>query len=66
MAKNSKQDPDLLYYMIGAFCAVTLSKILSLSYVILDETQTDFLGKPLKVKVPYAERQLKRAIIYDN
>ena len=41
--------------MIGAFCAVTLSKILSLSYVILDETQTDFLGKPLKVKVPYAE-----------
>ena len=42
-------------FMIGAFCAVTLSKILSLSYVILDETQTDFLGKPLKVKVPYAE-----------
>ena len=42
-------------FMIGAFCAVTLSKILSLSYVILDQTQTDFLGKPLKVKVPYAE-----------
>lgn len=42
-------------FMIGAFCAVTLSKILSLSYIILDETQTDFLGKPLKVKVPYAE-----------
>ena len=42
-------------FMIGAFCAVTLSKILSLSYIILDETQTDFLGKPLKVKVPYVE-----------
>ena len=42
-------------FMIGAFCAVTVSKILSLSYIIIDETQTDFLGKPLKVKVPYIE-----------
>ena len=31
-------------FMIGAFCAVTLSKILSLSYVILDETQTDWVS----------------------
>ena len=28
MAKNSKQDPDLLYYMIGAFlCGIVLMSI---------------------------------------
>ncbi len=42
-------------FMIGAFCAVTLSRILSLSYETIDETQTDFLGNPLKVKTPYVE-----------
>ncbi len=42
-------------FMIGSFCAVSLSKILNLSYVTLDETQTDFLGNPLKVKTPYVE-----------
>ena len=42
-------------FMIGAFCAVTLSRILSLSHVVLDETKKDFLGKPLKVEVPYAD-----------
>ena len=41
-------------FMIGAFCAVTLSRILSLSHVVVDETKKDFLGKPLKVEVPYA------------
>jgi branched-chain amino acid transport system permease protein len=41
-------------FMIGAFCAVSLSRILSLSHVVLDETKKDFLGKPLKVEVPYA------------
>jgi branched-chain amino acid transport system permease protein len=41
-------------FMIGAFCAVPLSRILSLSHVVLDETKKDFLGKPLKVEVPYA------------
>ena len=40
-------------FMIGAFCAVTLSRLLNLSHVIVDETKTDFLGKPLKVEVPY-------------
>ncbi|MBZ8118779.1 branched-chain amino acid ABC transporter permease [Roseovarius sp. LXJ103] len=40
-------------FMIGAFCAVTLSRIFSLSYTVIDETQTDFLGNPLKVDVPY-------------
>ncbi len=42
-------------FMIGAFCAVTLSRILSLSYEVVDETQKDFLGNPLKVKTPYVE-----------
>ncbi|GFE66740.1 branched-chain amino acid ABC transporter permease [Litoreibacter roseus] len=40
-------------FMIGAFCAVTLQRILSLSYEVVDDTRTDFLGNPLKVDVPY-------------
>ncbi|WP_420003139.1 branched-chain amino acid ABC transporter permease [Arenibacterium sp. LLYu02] len=42
-------------FMIGAFCAVTLQKILSLSYEMVDPDKTDFLGNPLKVKTPYVE-----------
>ena len=42
-------------FMIGAFCAVTLQRILSTSYSVLDETQKDFLGNPLKVETPYVE-----------
>lgn len=40
-------------FMMGAFCTVTLSRILSLSHTVVDETRTDFLGNPLKVEVPY-------------
>ncbi|MBO6814484.1 MAG: branched-chain amino acid ABC transporter permease [Rhizobiaceae bacterium] len=40
-------------FMIGAFCAVTLSRILTLSNVVIDPERTDFLGNPLKVEVPY-------------
>ena len=40
-------------FMLGAFCAVTLSRIISLSHVVLDESRKDFLGNPLKVEVPY-------------
>ena len=40
-------------FMLGAFCAVTFQRLLSLSRVVLDETQKDFLGNPLKVNVPY-------------
>ena len=40
-------------FMLGAFCAVTLSRILSFSHTIIDDTKTDFLGNPLKVEVPY-------------
>ncbi|GAA6207039.1 branched-chain amino acid ABC transporter permease [Cognatishimia sp. WU-CL00825] len=42
-------------FMIGAFCAVTLSKILNLSFETIDPTKKDFLGNPLKVKTPYVE-----------
>lgn len=42
-------------FMIGAFCAVTLQRLLGLSFETIDETQTDFLGNPLKVKTPYVE-----------
>lgn len=42
-------------FMIGAFCAVTLQRVLSLSYTVEDPTQKDFLGNPLKVETPYVE-----------
>ncbi|MCE8470333.1 branched-chain amino acid ABC transporter permease, partial [Rhodovulum sulfidophilum] len=42
-------------FMIGAFCAVTMQRLLSLSYEEIDPTRTDFLGNPLKVEVPYVE-----------
>ncbi len=40
-------------FMIGAFSAVTLSRLLSTSYTVIDESRTDFLGNPLKVEMPY-------------
>lgn len=40
-------------FMIGAFCAVTVSKLLTLSHTVIDESRTDFLGNPMKVEVPY-------------
>jgi branched-subunit amino acid ABC-type transport system permease component len=43
-------------FMLGAFCAVTLQRILNLSYSVVDETRTDFLGNPLVVKMPYVDR----------
>ncbi|MDX2484031.1 MAG: branched-chain amino acid ABC transporter permease [Pseudodonghicola sp.] len=42
-------------FMIGAFCAVTVQRILNLSFETLDLTQKDFLGNPLKIKTPYIE-----------
>ena len=42
-------------FMIGAFCSVTLQRLLTLSFETIDETQKDFLGNPLKVKTPYVE-----------
>jgi branched-chain amino acid transport system permease protein len=40
-------------FMIGAFCAVTLSRLLTASKTVIDETKTDFLGNPAKTEVPY-------------
>jgi branched-chain amino acid transport system permease protein len=40
-------------FMVGAFCAVTLQKILNLSHITIDPTKLDFLGNPPKVKTPY-------------
>ena len=40
-------------FMIGAFCAVTLQRILSLSRPVVDETQPDFLGTPKEVQILY-------------
>ncbi len=40
-------------FMLGAFCTVTLSRILTLSHTVIDESRKDFLGNPLKVDVPY-------------
>ncbi|MEL6167135.1 MAG: branched-chain amino acid ABC transporter permease [Pseudomonadota bacterium] len=40
-------------FMLGAFCAVFVNGLLTLSHTIIDETRTDFLGNPLKVEVPY-------------
>jgi branched-subunit amino acid ABC-type transport system permease component len=42
-------------FMLGAFCAVTLQRILTLSYSVVDETQKDFLGNAKIIKTPYVE-----------
>ncbi len=42
-------------FMIGAFCAVTVQKVLGLSYLVEDPEKKDFLGNPLQVEVPYVE-----------
>ncbi|MCR8825772.1 branched-chain amino acid ABC transporter permease [Pseudosulfitobacter koreensis] len=42
-------------FMIGAFCAVTVQRILTLSTVVEDPTKTDFLGNPAKISTPYVE-----------
>ncbi len=44
-----------MLFMLGAFCAVVMQRILNISAVTIDETQKDFLGRPLEVKTPYAE-----------
>ncbi|TFL16603.1 branched-chain amino acid ABC transporter permease [Jannaschia formosa] len=40
-------------FMLGAFCAVTFSRLIQMSHTVVDETRTDFLGNPLQVDVPY-------------
>ncbi|MGZ9810087.1 branched-chain amino acid ABC transporter permease [Pseudoroseicyclus sp. H15] len=45
-------------FMIGAFCAVTVQRLMQLSHTEIDESRTDFLGNPLQVEVPYLETWL--------
>ncbi|WP_342076158.1 branched-chain amino acid ABC transporter permease [Yoonia sp. SS1-5] len=40
-------------FMMGAFVSVTVSKVLTISHKVVDESRTDFLGNPLEVDVPY-------------
>jgi len=42
-------------FMLGSFCAVVLSRILSASHKVVDDTRTDFLGNPLEVDVFYVQ-----------
>ncbi len=42
-------------FMLGAFCAVTLNRLLNVSYEQVSETEKDFLGNPLKEQVPYLQ-----------
>ena len=42
-------------FMLGAFVAVTVNRVLSLSFTTVDETRTDFLGNPAKIETTYAE-----------
>ena len=42
-------------FMIGAFCAVMFSRLLNLSFELVDPVKKDFLGNPLKVQTPYLE-----------
>ncbi|MEO8531726.1 MAG: branched-chain amino acid ABC transporter permease, partial [Deltaproteobacteria bacterium] len=42
-------------FMVGAFCAVTMQRILGLSVETLDPVKKDFLGNPLAIKTPYVE-----------
>ncbi|MEM9778304.1 MAG: branched-chain amino acid ABC transporter permease [Pseudomonadota bacterium] len=42
-------------FMIGAFCAVVMNRILQISSVTEDPEKLDFLGNPLKVETPYVE-----------
>jgi len=42
-------------FMLGAFVAVTLNRVLNLSFEVIDPTRTDFLGRPLAVDTTYIE-----------
>ncbi|MEX5726818.1 branched-chain amino acid transport system permease protein [Rhodovulum iodosum] len=43
-------------FMIGAFCAVVMQRLLGLSFDQVDPSKTDFLGNPLVVQMPYVEK----------
>lgn len=40
-------------FMIGAFVAVTIGKVLDISKITIDPEKVDFLGNPAKIRTPY-------------
>jgi branched-chain amino acid transport system permease protein len=42
-------------FMLGAFCAVSFNKLLSLEQVVLDATQTTAWGTAMEIRTPYVE-----------
>jgi branched-chain amino acid transport system permease protein len=42
-------------FMLGAFCAVSFNKLLSLEQVVLDPTQTTAWGTAMEIRTPYVE-----------
>ncbi|MEM9356351.1 MAG: branched-chain amino acid ABC transporter permease [Pseudomonadota bacterium] len=42
-------------FMLGAFCAVTLNKLLTLEQVVLDPNKKTAWGTPLEIRTPYVE-----------
>jgi branched-chain amino acid transport system permease protein len=43
-------------FAVGAFCSVTMRRLLELSFAVEDPTQKDFLGRPLMVDHLYLEK----------
>ncbi|MEZ5651881.1 MAG: branched-chain amino acid ABC transporter permease [Burkholderiaceae bacterium] len=42
-------------FMLGAFCAVTVNRLLSLEKVTVDPTQMTAWGTPMEIKTPYVQ-----------
>ncbi|MGF0538184.1 branched-chain amino acid ABC transporter permease [Agrobacterium sp. ES01] len=42
-------------FMLGAFCAVTFNKLLTLEKVVVDPSQTTAWGTPMEIRTPYIE-----------
>jgi branched-chain amino acid transport system permease protein len=42
-------------FMLGAFCAVSFNKLISLEQIVLDPTQTTAWGTALEIRTPYVE-----------
>jgi branched-chain amino acid transport system permease protein len=45
-------------FMLGAFCAVTFNRLLTLEIVKIDPTQTTPWGSPMEIKTPYVQTML--------
>ena len=42
-------------FMLGAFCAVSVNKLLTLEKIALSETETTAWGSPMEIRTPYAQ-----------